>query len=209
MTMISNKYNTNLNKFFNANEWCGVYLAWILFIKTNNSQTWCVETPQQNGRVERKNHHILGVACSLLFQSNFPKHLWYYVIAHVVHSKNRISTPLLSNKSPYQCSHNVHFDLNNLKVFGCFCYGSTLLSNRSKFDCRARESIFLGYKPEIKGFILYDINNRETFVSRNVKFEELVFHYSPSNNESQARPKWECIQLSNWEFIKSCSFINF
>jgi transposase InsO family protein len=39
-------------------------------------QTTCVNTPQQNGVAERKNRHLLEVACSLMFTMNVPKFLW-------------------------------------------------------------------------------------------------------------------------------------
>ncbi|RDY00638.1 hypothetical protein CR513_16160, partial [Mucuna pruriens] len=39
-------------------------------------KTPCVNTPQQNRRIECKHHHILDVACALRFQASLSLSLW-------------------------------------------------------------------------------------------------------------------------------------
>ncbi|WJX63250.1 hypothetical protein P8452_48162 [Trifolium repens] len=145
-------------------------------------QTSCVETPQQNGRVERKHQHILNVGRALLFQSKLPKQFWSYAVLQAVYIINRIPSPLLNNKSPYTLCFHHEPDLNDLKVFGCLCYASTIQSHRTKFDVRARKSVYLGHKQGVKGAVLFDLNTRNIFVSRNVTFHEQILPYQSSNS---------------------------
>ncbi|CAJ2647171.1 unnamed protein product [Trifolium pratense] len=145
-------------------------------------QTSCVETPQQNARVERKHQHILNVARALLLQSHLPKQFWNYAVLHAVFLINRISSPLLNNHSPYFIIHKQLPDLLNLKIFGSLAYASTLENHRTKLSCRARKCAFLGYKPGMKGVVLIDISNREILVSRHVTHHEHIFPYKPQHN---------------------------
>ncbi|GAU29493.1 hypothetical protein TSUD_360380 [Trifolium subterraneum] len=153
-------------------------------------QTSCVATPQQNGIVERKHQHILAVTRALLFQSHLPKIFWSHVVNHAIHIINRLLTPFLANKSPYQLLHQTLPDITTLKVFGSLCFASTLKANRLKLDSRSRKCILLGLKPGVKGHILFDIKSKEIFLSRDVIFFEHIFPYqhNPLSKSSSSTP---------------------
>ncbi|KAI5434750.1 hypothetical protein KIW84_021536 [Lathyrus oleraceus] len=54
---------------------------------------------------------------------------------------------------------------------------ATLKSNRKKLDSRSRKCINLGHKPGVKGHLLFDLHNKELFISRDVVFFESDFPY--------------------------------
>ena len=58
-------------------------------------QTTCPDTPPQNGVAERKNHHILEVARSLMYTMNVPKFLWSEAVMTAVYLINRTPSRLL------------------------------------------------------------------------------------------------------------------
>jgi hypothetical protein len=145
-------------------------------------QTSCVETPEQNGRVERKHQHLLNIGRALLFQAKLPKTFWSYAVQHATYIINRIPSTILKNKSPYELLHNEKPEIDQLKVFGSLAYASTLLAHRTKLDPRCRKCIFLGYKQGVKGAILYDLHSKEIFLSRNVTHHDHILPYKPSSS---------------------------
>lgn len=140
-------------------------------------QKSCVETPQQNGIVERKHQHILNVARAPHFQSNVPLTMWIFCVQQAIHVINRLPTPLLKLKCPYEILYQESPSLIHLKVCGCLSYATSFMAHRTKFDPRARKAVFIGYKEGTKGYILYDLTHHSIFVSRHVIFYENIFPF--------------------------------
>jgi hypothetical protein len=90
---------------------------------------------------------------------------------------NRVPIPKLNNQIPYTLLYKTDPDINQLKVFGSIAFASTLQGHRTKLDLRARKCVFLGYKPGVKGVILYDLLDKNIFLSRHVTHHESIFPY--------------------------------
>ncbi|XP_075491077.1 uncharacterized protein LOC142529422 [Primulina tabacum] len=175
------------------------YVLWIKVIRSDNGgefvsnrmrdfltnhgiehQTTCAYTPQQNGRVERKHHHILEVARSLRFHAHLPLKFWGECVLTAVHLINLMPTSILANKSPYEFLFHKKPDYDHLRVFGSLCYAHD--KPRDKFSPRAHRCIFLGYPHGKRGYKVYNLEKQKLLVSRDVIFHEKIFPFQTNTN---------------------------
>ena len=141
-------------------------------------QTSYVATPQQNGRVERKHRHILNVSRAIMFQASLPIKFWGEAVLTAAYLINRTPSSVHKGRSPYEILHGVKPDYKQLRVFGLACYVHRAAREKDKFGSRSRQCVFVGFSFGKKGWKVYDMDQNEFLVSRDVVFQEDVFLYA-------------------------------
>ena len=182
LTYIDNHYHKSVKtiRTDNGSEFINQAFHALLTSLGITHQTSCPYTPQQNARVERKHRHLLEMARALRFQAGLPLKYWGECVLTSTYLINRLPTPILHNKSPYEVLHGTLPDYSLLRAFGCLCFAS--VHTNDKFASRAIKSVFLGYPSNKKGYALLNLETHTIFDSRNVVFHENIFPYHLKND---------------------------
>nr|GEY15317.1 retrovirus-related Pol polyprotein from transposon TNT 1-94 [Tanacetum cinerariifolium] len=81
-----------------------------------------IQTPQENGVVERQNWTLVEAARTMLIFSHAPLFLWTEAIATACFTQNRSIIHRHFNKTPYELINDRKPDISFLHVFGALCY---------------------------------------------------------------------------------------
>uniref|UniRef100_A0A2N9FIB4 Uncharacterized protein n=1 Tax=Fagus sylvatica TaxID=28930 RepID=A0A2N9FIB4_FAGSY len=110
---------------------------------------------------------------SLMLAYPLPNGLMLLLLPYT--SLNRLPTPKLSNKSPWEKLFHKPPDLTHLRTFGSLCFPYLRPYNHHKLQPRTTPCIFLGYPAHTKGYICLNPATQRTYISRHVLFNETEF----------------------------------
>ena len=162
----------------------------------------CPHTHQQNGSVECKHKHIVEMGLTLLANASMPLKFWDEAFTTTCFLINRLPSPLLHNKSPFEILFHQTPDYDFLKVFGYACWPHLCPYNQHKLDFRSKQCVFLGYNLHHKGYRCLHVPFGRLYISRNVVFDESRFPFAtPSPPASSSQP----MSLPTSLLIPSCS----
>lgn len=110
--------------------------------------------------------------------SNLPPEYWSFAFKTAVYLINRLPTPILNMKSPYQVLHKKSPTTSHLHSFGCLCFPWLRPYVSNKLQPRSQPCIFLGYAESEYSYLCLDPTNHKTYTSRHVKFFDHIFPYN-------------------------------
>nr|GEV45611.1 integrase, catalytic core [Tanacetum cinerariifolium] len=141
-------------------------------------ETTCPHTPQQNGVVERKHRHLLEIARALQFEASLPTTFWRECILMATYIVNRLPSKRINDKTSYEVLFEQKPEYDHMRVFGCMAYYKNTETNGDKFEPRGKLGVFLGYPSGIKGYKIYDLEERKMVMTRDARFVKEIFPFS-------------------------------
>ncbi|KAG2872996.1 hypothetical protein PC115_g24476 [Phytophthora cactorum] len=135
-------------------------------------QTTVPYAHQTNGTAERAIRTIVTIGRSMLHHAKLDKCFWAEAAMTAINVKNRLPSPKIEHKTPFEIVYKSKPSVKHMRVFGCRTYILTPKEKRLKWDPKARAGIFLGYEEVSKAYRLYDIEAGQVVISRDVNFDE-------------------------------------
>jgi len=98
--MVQTQFSCTIKTFCSDNAMEYKDKSFLTILQQNGTVSYhsCLYTSQQNGRVERKHHHILDTIRALLISASLSKRFWGEVALTAVYIINRIPHPLYTIK---------------------------------------------------------------------------------------------------------------
>uniref|UniRef100_A0A2N9I9W7 Integrase catalytic domain-containing protein n=1 Tax=Fagus sylvatica TaxID=28930 RepID=A0A2N9I9W7_FAGSY len=182
---IKNQFATTIKHLYTDNG--GEFLKLRPFLAKHGitSLTTPPHTPQHNGVSERRHRHLVETGLTLLHHSKLPLKYWSFAFEAACYLINRMPTPLLHGKTPFESLTLRPPNYLKLRTFGCLCYPWLKPYNNSKLDPKSTPCIFLGYSLTQSAYKCLDIKTHRLYLSRHVVFDEHTFPNSSNSVASQ------------------------
>nr|GFC52143.1 retrovirus-related Pol polyprotein from transposon TNT 1-94 [Tanacetum cinerariifolium] len=148
-----------------------------------------VQTPQQNGVVERRNRMLVEAARTMLIFSRVLLFLWAEAIATACFTQNRSIIHRHFNKTPYELINGRRPDISFLHVFGASCYPKNDREDIGKLGAKGDIGFFIGYSFDFCAYRVYNRRTKKIMETMNVSFDELsvmAFEQHSSKPELQS-----------------------
>lgn len=143
--LLERRFNTKIQSFYTDGG--GEFQSLQSYLKTHGIEHLVSSpyTPQRVALVERRHRHVIETARTLLHQASLPSYFWSFACQQAVYLINRLTTPNLQNKSPFEIIFQTMPKYDSIKVFGCLCYPWLKPYAKNKLEPRLTPCVYLGF----------------------------------------------------------------
>lgn len=127
-------------------------------------------TPEQNGAAERENRTLIEAARTMLQAKEMKNEFWAEAVNTAVYVLNRTGKSSVIGKTPYELWFGSKPKVDHLRLFGSRAYIHVPKQNRRKLDAKSVECVFVGYDENVKGYRMWNADDRRIEISRDVRF---------------------------------------
>ncbi|KAI2796685.1 hypothetical protein BLOT_015699 [Blomia tropicalis] len=178
VTYCENQTETKLKQFFsdNGSEFVNHFLRTHFEKKGVAFLNSAPYTPQQNGKIERRNRTLIECARTMMNEAELPIVYWSLAVMAANYLINR--WPTKGGIIPIAKFMKKEISYDHHKVFGCLAYSRINDVNKAnKFDRTGRKMIFVGYTSSTKNYKLLDPLSKTIVTTCDVYFDETKMGY--------------------------------
>lgn len=171
------------------------------------SQRTAPSCPEQNGKAERKNRTLIGMARCMLLDAGLPNKFWGEAVMMANFVQNRLPAKYIL-KTPHELWYGTVPNLKNFRKFGAKCFVHKPDEQRRKLDPKGIKGVLVGYDLNSKAYRVYVPSTDKVVISRDVQFVEKDSHWKSikvnmkkSNRDfvTKAKESTECRNESSVE----------
>uniref|UniRef100_K3WYJ4 Integrase catalytic domain-containing protein n=1 Tax=Globisporangium ultimum (strain ATCC 200006 / CBS 805.95 / DAOM BR144) TaxID=431595 RepID=K3WYJ4_GLOUD len=129
---------------------------------------------QTNGTAECAIRSIVTIGRSMLHHVGLDKTFWAEAAMTAIYIKNRLPSPKVETKTPYEIVFKTKPSVRHMRVFDCLAYVLTPREKRLKWDAKSRRCLFMGYEESSKAYRVYDIEGGNVVLTRDVNCDESI-----------------------------------
>jgi hypothetical protein len=120
---------------------------------------------------------MVETSLALLYHAHIPLCFFDDAFQTACYLFNRLPTPTLHNKSPFETLFASSPNYSLLKKFRCACWPNLCPYNSNKLQSHSLQCVFLGYSIRHKGYKCFHIPSSRLYISRDVIFQESIFPF--------------------------------
>ncbi|KAF3632474.1 hypothetical protein FXO38_26141 [Capsicum annuum] len=119
---------------------------------------------------------IMEKVCYIISNAGLSKSFWAEAFSTTCLLINRSPSIAIDKRTPQEVWSGTPVSNSDLSIFGCPAYAHI---DNGKLEPRSVKCLFMGYKPSVKGYKLWCLENRKVIISRDVVFDKTTMLWDP------------------------------